>query len=168
MHQNLRGHQVGYQSWYSQSFFKNSNTQCWAVLIGWPGSQSGSQSCCDFGWKLGWKSVLRFSPMWEPAWRIGIDFFLKERAGWVFTWKLESGSQGLKTNLVIGSSYSSHMGAIWLLMFFLLGATLLLLLLLFSSYFYYSCLYYYYIPIALILFLWWSNYISNYLIIKKN
>ncbi len=74
MHQNLRGHQVGYKSWYSQSFFKNSNTQCryqcWGILIGWP----GSQSCSDFGWKLGWKSVLRFSPMWEPAWRIGIDF----------------------------------------------------------------------------------------------
>jgi hypothetical protein len=73
-------------------------------------------------------------------------FFLKERAGWVFTWKFESSSQGLKTNLVHWFFLFFSHGCYWLLFvlisrgysslaitFFLLLLLLLSLLLLFFS-----------------------------------
>jgi hypothetical protein len=50
-----------------------------------------------FGWKPSWKSILRFSQMWEPIRRTEIrnSYKRKERTGWDFKWKYESNSQGL-------------------------------------------------------------------------
>jgi len=54
------------------------------ILIGWPGSQFSSHiwelNCSHFGWKLGLKLILKFSPMWEPTRRTRIEisfFFIK-------------------------------------------------------------------------------------------
>jgi hypothetical protein len=54
-------------------------------------------NCFHFGWKLSWKLILRFSPMWKLT-RITLIrniSFKKKRMTWVFTWKLVSDSQGL-------------------------------------------------------------------------
>jgi hypothetical protein len=49
-------------------------------------------TCSCFGWQL----VLRFSRMWEPIRRVGIEKKRKEeRTGWGFTWKPRSSFQSL-------------------------------------------------------------------------
>jgi len=97
-------------------------SRCISVL---GGSQWVTQfSCSHFGWKLSWKLVLRFSPMWEPTrrTRTGKNHLWKERTGWVFTWKPKSGSQGFKQIWFIGfCCSSSYMGLLLLaLLVFLL------------------------------------------------
>ncbi len=97
-------------------------SRCISVL---GGSQWMTQfSCSHFGWKLSWKLVLRFSPMWEPTMRTrtGKKHLWKERTQWVFTWKPKSSSQGSKQIWFIGfCCSSSYMGLLLLaLLVFLL------------------------------------------------